>query len=119
MQNRPAIVRSFLIIVFLGLAQTLAAAEPAKIHAFRGSVTIQAEDTTLNAGSGRNRRKVNLCKVGKGWLLKEGLESNVDAPSAEPDIVFSVKPAESRALRDSHACGDECEGRRDHAQGRE
>ena len=94
MQNRPAIVRSFLIIVFLGLAQTLAAAEPAKIHAFRGSVTIQAEDATLNAARAEIAKGSSL-QGGKGVALKEGLESNVGTPSAEPDLVFSVKPAET------------------------
>ena len=95
MQNHPAIRRTILTIVFLGIAQTHAsAAQPAKMHAFRDSIIIQAEDAAINA----ERAEMVECKSlqgKKGVALKEGLTSDVGNASADPDLVLGVKPADT------------------------
>ena len=95
---------NLLTLAALSIAQSLTiAAEPAKMHSFKGSITLQAEDTALNAG----RVEVAECKSlqgKKGAVLKEELESNVGTPSTEPDLVFGVKPADTgRYVLRTHA----------------
>ena len=91
MANRPTLVAKLLTLAIVGLMQTLAAAEPVKMRAFKGSVTIQAEDAVLDAVRAEVAEGESL-KGQKGVALKVGLKSNAGTPSEEPDLVFGVKP---------------------------
>ena len=98
MMQKPlclTLLGKLLAIAAVGIIQPLAAAaEPAKIHTFKGSITVQAEDTALNTTRAEVAEGKSL-KGMKGVVLKEGLGVNVGTPSAEPDLVFGVQPADT------------------------